>query len=321
VYLQARAYDDLGLPEVAVLFMQTAERLDPTYAPSTLTLLRRDGRMAEALDKADRLLRDQPDSPEAVYFACGTWLDAVRHKTPQQMQATLERLVGPLKKAFDAVLSDPRSERDVPGFGEAIGMMLGLCYDRLDRSNESVKVYNRLLARDPSLPQTLTMRGIALMDTSKKSAIADFQKAVSLGTQSVWPYVFLSREMLEAGNYFNAVKMCNHALGHVKAMPDSARALLLDGLAIGYAMLGQPESFYREYFDRAMDLDPNNEQIKKNYQTVVSERPSLPSRLASYSRVTSSRVIDAARNRLNEDATFHVSGALGAAKSHMAVVS
>lgn len=59
LFLQARCWETLGDPEVALVFMREAEQRDPDFAAPTLLLLQRTGRADEAAGQAERILARQ----------------------------------------------------------------------------------------------------------------------------------------------------------------------------------------------------------------------------------------------------------------------
>jgi tetratricopeptide (TPR) repeat protein len=292
LFLQARLWDAAGFPDVAIRFFEEAQKSDPTIAPLTLSVLEREGRFVEAAALAEELFSKRPDDPIAVYVSAGFFLDSVRHQTPEEARPTLERIREPLRRALDKAGKDNSYEAEMPGLFVGLGMTLGLCLEWLNNRQAAVQIYDLLLQRYPNESGVLTTRGLALLNTDDATALRDFEKAIRLNAQSPWPFIAVSRHLLLSGNHWDAVKLCNIGLEKEVGAGDAEKALLYEGLAIGYAMGGQSITWVLENFDRALDLDPNNDRIRANREKAVSGElaqrktppSSIPGRLIKQAR-------------------------------------
>jgi hypothetical protein len=119
------------------------------------------------------------------------------------------------------------------------------------------------------------MRGIALSGTDPAAALADFLQAIRLRTQTIWPYVFASRQLLEQGELTEALRVANLAINNDVPGPEVARALLHECQGVCYALLGQPNDMIMLAFDRALDLDPLNESIRRNREVARTDYAQL----------------------------------------------
>ena len=296
LFLQARAWDDAGFPEVAIQFLKAAERQDPTTSIHVLNKLQREGYVEEAVQKANTLLNERSSDPLAVYFASAVLLGSVRHLDFNIARPTLERITDPLRKCFQGFSANHPVEAEVPGFKASMGHILGLCLEWLGQIEAAIKVYDQILALYPSNPDTLTMRGLAKWLAEKESAFADLRRAIQHHTKSPWPYILLSRELL-CSNNLQAVSLCNQGLNLKPAPSDVTKALLHEGIAIGYAELGQPADRVLENFYLAIDLDPHNDIIRENLNMYRSKSGNYKKQPLDQAKVMSLSVIQSATSQ------------------------
>lgn len=308
LFLQARAWDDAGFPEVAIQFLKAAEKQDLTTGIHVLNKLQREGYVEEAVQKANSLLRDRSSDPLAVYFASAVLLGSVRHLDFNNARPTLEHITEPLRKCFQGFSANHPVEAEVPGFKASMGHILGLCLEWLGQTEAAIKVYDQILALYPNNPDTLTMRGLARWVVDHELAFADLWRAIQHNTKSPWPYILLSREYLGSNN-LQAVSLCNQGLNLKPAPSDVAKALLYEGIAIGYAELGQPADRVLENFYLAIDLDPHGELIRENLNTYLSKtgnykkQPLAQAKLMSLSIIQSSTSQFLGQNRYRPEKT------------------
>jgi tetratricopeptide (TPR) repeat protein len=274
-FMQARCWERLGEPDVAVVFMKESERHDPEQADSVLYLLQKAGRTAEAEEYARRIVAEPQSRPVAVYLAAAVLLEPTRKMKSAEARPELERLVPVLRRALQSERAIPRGRREVPRTDAGIACMLGLCLERLGRSEEAVAVYNDALSDYPDDAELLTFRGLALYDSSRAAALDDFRRAARAEAPAVWPYFFLAVDDLAAANYHACWQWCLKGLE--RPAPREVHAQLHEWLGICRLMLGQPAGVILESFDRALRLDPESEQIRRNRSIaerhLVGDRP------------------------------------------------
>ena len=271
VFLQARAWDDAGFPEVSIHFLKFAEKTDPSIAIYTLNKLQREGYISEAIEKANRLLSERSDDPLAVYFSSAVLLESIRHHDSKIARPTLERIVAPLRRTLDKLIQNQAIETQTRAFMASIASILGLCLEWLGQNEAALKVYDQMLSREPNSPEALTMRGLARMKGDTNLAMEDLRRAIQNHTRSPWPFIIVSRNQLGSNN-LQAVSLCNQALNSIPRMSDTARAFLYEGIAIGYAALGQSKDRVLDNFYSALDLHPDDDRIRKNLVIYLAGR-------------------------------------------------
>ena len=275
-FLQARVWDRLGFVEVALRFMQEAERQNPRFAIEVMDLLKRAGHSQQALAYARRILDSEESAPEELYLAGAALLDSVRYRRgEEEVRQVLRRLIPPLKRALKIIQEGHPTARELPGLEAGITSLLGFCHELAGDFKAALNVYDNYLAKDPNNPDVLTMRGLAKQYSNDvEGAMEDFELAIRSGSVSVWPYVLLSRYLMRRGDsrsLWQAVRVCGLGLSRKLSGPETAVALLYEGRAICYSCLGQPLDMVLTDFNSAIELDPMNERLRQNRATAEAQ--------------------------------------------------
>jgi tetratricopeptide (TPR) repeat protein len=261
-YLRGGIWYDAGYPEVAVLFSEHATVLDPNNTKYQIVFL-------DALESADRtraqkeatrIVKEYERRPaivvirasEVVYFAAQTKDELDARKAFQELITVVTRVLGNV------------SESDQKEFALMGWSLLAFCYRNLGEINTAVECYSRGLRINPSNEGLLTGRGILTYGKSSQST-HDFEQAVQLGTQLVWPYYFLSHNYLMHGRFEDCWRLCERGLQN-PITSSAVRSHLLEWSAIAQAELKFPQTIVRAAFEQAIRLDPANSHARQNLE-------------------------------------------------------
>lgn len=120
-------------------------------------------------------------------------------------------------------------------------------------------------------PENTTLviaRGLVKQELGLPDAVDDFQQALNRGTAVVWPYVELARHALLSGRDHDTVEMCQRGLAFARR--DTAKAMLLELLAIALHRLKATSDEVRAAFQSAREFDPLSEKIRINAERFES---------------------------------------------------
>lgn len=139
--------------------------------------------------------------------------------------------------------------------------ILAWCYLALDDFENSYAVCNSGLTWEPDNRELLEIRGASAYGRAP-GAIEDLRRSVQLGTNSVFPFVYLAHAALEAANYRECRNWCEAGLK--RKGPDSVMSRLAEWQAIAEAELGFARELVRTDFDTAIEVDRTNESARRN---------------------------------------------------------
>jgi hypothetical protein len=269
-FLQARAWERLGFPEVALVFARAAERFDPEASVHVLTLLQESGRSEDALRQADAILANPGTGPEGMLLASVAIGAAVRELPEAESRPTYERLVPLLRRALRDVQRRRPSQREIPSLDLSIRMALGMFQRQAGDVEGSARTLTEAIAAYPDDPGFRMLRGGTYYPTDSRRAIEDYLASIRLGTQSAIPYLVVAIEAFHQGDYAGCLRLCIRASEMHAA--NEVRAQLFELIAICQDLLGQPESVVIENFDRAAALDPTSDRIRANRASAQKRR-------------------------------------------------
>ena len=190
----------------------------------------------------------------------------VVYKPIHEVTPTIRWLIDVLKRLwFRAVTNKEPSEIQGPYLYMAVSLLAGF-HRMLGELKEAYDAYSQLILMDPLDDAVLASRG-ALMYGSSPSAIADFEQAIKLNTQIIWPYYYLSHHLLTHGRFEDCLKMCVRGLD--KVAPRRIRSALLEFLAISMAELGHSPDTVQRTFEEARRVDPENERATENLRAYL----------------------------------------------------
>jgi tetratricopeptide (TPR) repeat protein len=91
-------------------------------------------------------------------------------------------------------------------------IFLGRTKEELGERQEALQAFNQAIEIDPDDDVPLVQRGLLLYACSEEAALDDFRKAISRGTDFVWPYYYLARHHFAAGDRDEGIRLSKKAL-------------------------------------------------------------------------------------------------------------
>lgn len=259
--LRGRAWMEMGHPEVALLFFDNAERLEPgnpIYGVLALECLKAVQDWPEVLNRCEAYVADAA-TPARLLFRAADALHVYANQSGQQEY---------YRRALQAV-EEGFARLEQTGQPEPLSSILAgayatksLCLEQLGRSADSLLVFDEAVQRFPENTTLLTARGLLKQELGRRDAMDDFQEAVNRGTIVVWAFIELARNALQEGRNDEAVELCRRGLG--LARRDTVAALLFEVLAIALLRLNDSTDAVRAAFQNAAELDPLREEIRIN---------------------------------------------------------
>jgi len=225
-----------------------------------LELLYRLGRFAEVAQQARAHLGQGAKGPLAIQAAAVLYL-ASRDEPEDNARILVQEAVN----ALDAILNsqEDMADNSMAAYGF---LTLGSCYEWLGNRESAREAYDRAVKCHPSSDQALVLRGLLRESDDPEGARDDFLAAAKLHTGLLTPYLVLAREALKAKQFEECLKWCGE-IGHLQINP-RALALVLEFRGIALFELGRSDNLVHDLFRQALTLDPLNERIQQNYETV-----------------------------------------------------
>jgi Tfp pilus assembly protein PilF len=106
--------------------------------------------------------------------------------------------------------------------------------------------------------------------------VPDFRKAVDLGDPTYFPYYYLAHDALSRDDCQKAISWCEEALHRGGASP-RIESELYGWMAICHSDLGMTVEVIDKLFQKAIEIDPENEVVRGNYQLFLASPGSRPS--------------------------------------------
>ena len=253
----------MGHPEVALLFLDNATRLDPAnamYAEVALDCLKAVQDWPEVLRRCEVYVRNSATPPSLMYRAADAFRAYANYSGTQSYYRDSIRAVD---EGFSrsSRSNGPENGAALPAIAAAYATK-GLCLLQLGETQASLKVLEDAVARFPRDNLFLFLRGAVKQELDISDALSDFRKAVDGGSDIAWPYIELARDAFQAARNQDVVDLACKGLDHVRRLSD--RAILFELLAIASTRLQSDENFIRQAFRSATVLDPLNERIQAN---------------------------------------------------------
>jgi Tfp pilus assembly protein PilF len=146
---------------------------------------------------------------------------------------------------------------------------MALCFDagalgllRLGDSPRAKEVCDAALEFAPKSPGPWTVRGIVTYPD--QHAVSDFRKAASLGDASYFAYYYLAHEALLKNDFPAASDWCEKALERKPSRLVNAQ--VLGWLAACRDYLGGSPAEVEVLFKKALEIDPENQEVRSNYR-------------------------------------------------------
>jgi|HubBroStandDraft_6_1064221.scaffolds.fasta_scaffold220435_1 tetratricopeptide (TPR) repeat protein len=311
-FIRARSYEALGLLDIAVLFMDYASKEDPS-APSyqilAMQLLRQTGRLDEAAQRAESYLKQRGDDLNLHIFASHIVFDFARGRPREEALHVYQRLANNLEQTL---LQHGKAKPIFQSIAVLGYLILANCYGSLGNKQKEVLAYESALKLEPQNGLVLTAMGLAYIDSDPVQARKYFRQAVDQNTRAISPYLYLAHHTLTHGNYEDCFGLCEK-LRRIANHPSIEATAWHWGAIAGYHLGINSESI-RMAFERALSLDPLDEDIPRNFDLFKDLQNKTKAALAqpnmSQFRWETNRVFDAdgARRELLDKAAPVLSG-------------
>jgi tetratricopeptide (TPR) repeat protein len=190
-FIRARAYNELGHQDTALLFAEYAAKLDPqepTYACMVMELLLKLGRLDEARTKAEAHLREAIPNPVILIQSACLLLNSARGMASDQALPLRKLAVSMLEQAVLLAPASPALQRH--GVASAY-TVLGFGYELLGQRDKAIDSYNEALRVEPNHSEAMAARGLLRLDIDPSAALSDevLSKGVDdMRRQAAYPF-------------------------------------------------------------------------------------------------------------------------------------
>lgn len=261
-YLRGRAWQEMGHPEVAVLFFDNATRLEPensTYGVLALECLKATQDWQEVLRRFEAYVHD-PATPARLLFRAA---DAVHlYADRASAHEYFQKALGAIDEGFRRLQQSGQQEQLDTILAGAYATK-SICLEHLGRTSESLQVYDEAVRRFPENTTLLSARGLLKQELGLPDAVDDFREAVARGTSVAWAYIELARDVLRKGGSEEAIRLCKRALP-LAQRDTTLQATLFELMAIASLRRDGSADVVRAAFQKAGELDPLSEEIRIN---------------------------------------------------------
>ena len=255
-YLRARAYDELGHLDTALVFMGYASEAKPdneNYEYFVISYLSRLNQSDKALQRAEQYIQFGNNSIDVrIQYAALLFMTAEGEE--------MEERTPILRRAIDVLsplLQEARLDTNIPIAVLLLGFLtLGSCYEDLSRSDEALKAYSDALQIDPDNMDALTLRGILLAKSDWRTAISDLERVVENNSPNAAAYLYVAYDSLLLGEFARCIQICHK----IQGMTDKADTLaaIWQWTAISQYHLDVPMITVIQNAQRASDFNPIN---------------------------------------------------------------
>lgn len=263
-------------PAIAAVFLERAAELqpaNPNYRSIALHVLAT-ADPPRARERAGEILRNSEDQPaRLVLIACQILYFEARECSDESTRSNLESVVTAIRGAMERMMISGE-DQTLPGLFLQAFALLGLCFELLGDPVEARNCYDEGLRFGPDDPSLLVVRGIQRYGEDSPGAVADFERAIRRGSDSVWPYYFLAHHHLLSRSFQECLRTSTEGLQ--REATDSVRADLQEWIAISSASLGDPRPVVEAWFQQALRLAPDHRRIRANYELYVQSQASEP---------------------------------------------
>ena len=277
-YLRGSIWEGLDNKQVASVFYEQANRLDPEnqgIQAAFLNVLTWTD-MSRAMKLADPILAESNKlAPHLVVQAVEVFYRYATGMSEHDAVPIYRRLI---------VILTPLLERTVREGGietppvSMIVLLLATCHRWLGEIPEAYHYYSLAVALEPRNAALLVVRGIIVYGTNP-SAISDFEQAIKLEAPFVWPYYYMAHHLLTQGRFEDCRQMCEQALA--KPAPEKIQSELCEFLGISLTNLDYPAPVIQRAFENAVRVDPSNARAKQNlhrFLAAITTKPLKPIR-------------------------------------------
>lgn len=265
-YIRARAYEELGHLDTALLFMFYAAERNPedsNYKWMFLNLLDRLEQRDELFQRASEYIQDAASSTELRVYAAGLLFRLTRRMSLEQAAPVFALVIERLEAALPLLENSSQLlVPDLPAYGQ---LTLGFCYQRSGQLEDALKAFDQAMHSAQLRGSALVARGGLMLATSNpEKALTDFEEAIASDTPLVVPYLYLAHYALTHGDYERCLVLCDRARN--KTRDTRLQAVVLQWEAIARIELGAPMEQVGRAFEVALTLDPLNLEIRHNFE-------------------------------------------------------
>ncbi len=265
-YLRATIWEGAGDRPVAVVFFEHAWRLDPeneNFQARFLDVLKWTNN-ERARGIAETVLHESEKHIPNLVIQAAEVLYVDTTLMPEHEAAPIYRR---LLSILTPLLTRTKDEEGLEHPTQVILLLLATCHRWLGETREAYDYYSRALLLEPRNDALLTARGVIVYGTNP-SAITDFEQAIKLNSQIVWPYFYMAHYLLANNRLEECRVMCERALG--KLAPPRVQSELCEFLAISLAGLGYPPPVVQRAFENALRVDPSNQRARQNLERFLA---------------------------------------------------
>ena len=259
---RGRAWQNLGLDEVGLLFFDfaaSAEPHNPVAAILALHTLLRLRRLPEAVNRASSYASDPKTSSNLLFKSADVLLVAALESsglgTVEKCQQAISLLQVAMKREQD-------STGRIGPFTSRAYAQLGLCYQLLDQHRNASRAYDQAVELAPTDAAVRVARGVFRYATDPDAAVEDFERAVALGTSLVWPYFYLAHRAFREADHARFAVLYIQAME--RARSPVVLAKLLEWWAIALTELSGPNPDALEFLSQAVALNPTDHTARHN---------------------------------------------------------
>lgn len=149
-------------------------------------------------------------------------------------------------------------------------MILADAYFKLGEMDNALGADNKAVSVAPNNPYALEERGRHLLGTDRQGALEDFLAAANSGSRLPFPYLFVIREYLFQKQYSLAKDLSEKLISRTNVPRVQAQAC--EFLALAYYGLEYPASEVDGAYRRAIELSPENQRRRQNYDAIRASR-------------------------------------------------
>ncbi len=269
-YVRARCWERLGDLDIALWFLEHAERKAPPrnrHGALILNLLARMDRQEDAVRRADRYLASPETDTQVSMIALHTLFTANAGDPAEPDHALAERTVVHAHRLLTAYRDAVPDERN-PHWG-LITAHHAAASDHVINRRPLRESYDQL-CRAFDLDVVWTAYGLDLRDIDADAAEIALLRAIDLNTRLMWPYRHLAFRSLEKNAFSPAIGYARDALSLATNVAYKAEANAC--LALAYHGLRAPDETVDHFMLLARHFDPTNEGIEDAYRSILQER-------------------------------------------------
>jgi tetratricopeptide (TPR) repeat protein len=262
-YNRGLIWEEAGYPAVAAIFFEHAYAIDPSnahYQELYIHSLAESEPLAGDFLARRILADDLNHDPLVVAQAASIRLRRTTYASDSEAIQSIRDLIPILERNLARIEKNPANPTERAAYESIVGK-LGILNELLGNSGAAVEYFTRGLRMNPNNDGLLAARGVLLYGTNP-SAIADFERAVQLGAQFAWPFLFLAHHYLATGRFEECLATSQAGLRMRGSL--AAKSQLEEWAAISRAELGFPAEYVRSAFEAAIRLDPSNDVARRN---------------------------------------------------------